>query len=420
MKKKSLIILLFIVSPLFTFSQIKKQCENIVVSTVDAINSKNTTSLSNFLSEDFEIAGQKGKIAKLVLNQLITQLNDSVIDYQILSENKQEKLVLIYETTFKKIGTKTSTFTFNSSNQLCALELFTIKVKTMKNEDAVFKKPDVNFITIPFKIVGNLISVSLKVDNISRTFLFDNGSPKTILNSHYYKLKDSTEQKRTLTNATGVNGSISEMNIVDSKSIDFYGILLKNKNMISMDLQHLEKELSIPIYGLVGYDIFKDYDLLFDYNSSSISLIDPNYTKTYIEQEFKKNKFTEIPINLEAHLASINVKIAGKNYKMGIDCGAETNILNASYFEEVKSNCSNISEENLSGADKISKKATSASISKIEINSLIFNNTKTLFSSIDHLNSGYKINLDGLLGFEILSKHKTILSYKKLKLIFIE
>ena len=40
------------------------------------------------------------------------------------------------------------------------------------------------------------------------------------------------------------------------------------------DLSHLEN--GTEVYGLIGYDVHRDYDLLFDYKGKTLTLIDPD------------------------------------------------------------------------------------------------------------------------------------------------
>ena len=59
-------------------------------------------------------------------------------------------------------------------------------------------------------------------------------------------------------------------------------------------------------------------------------------------------------------------------------------------------------------------------LKKVIIGGKRFKNTKTVFSDISHLNNGYKLKLDGLMGYELLSKQKTLISYRRKEMIFIE
>ena len=49
-----------------------------------------------------------------------------------------------------------------------------------------------------------------------------------------------------------------------------------------------------------------------------------------------------------------------------------------------------------------------------------FKNLKTVFSDLTHLNKDKEIKIDGLIGFEILSKQMTLIRYGQKELVLIE
>ncbi|MDR3287292.1 MAG: hypothetical protein LBT27_07610, partial [Prevotellaceae bacterium] len=76
--------------------------------------------------------------------------------------------------------------------------------------------------------------------------------------------------------------------------------------------------------------------------------------------------------------------------------------------------------EDLSGAGKSKKDVTAGKINELTIGDKKFQKVLTVFNDMNHLSMGYNLQLDGLIGYEILSKQKTLLSYQHKKLIFIE
>ncbi|MFN4151498.1 MAG: threonine--tRNA ligase, partial [Candidatus Sericytochromatia bacterium] len=160
------------------------------------------------------------------------------------------------------------------------------------------------------------------------------------------------------------------------------------QKVVSMYLSHLEKETKTTFYGLIGYQIFKDYDLLFDYRKNTITFIKPESTKEFLEKNYKSKKHKEIPIQMGSHLAIVDAYINGKKYSFGIDCGAESNLLDLRLKDELISNFSNIKTDSLSGANKESVETTKGALNLIEIGGVKFKKTETCFSDISHLNDG--------------------------------
>lgn len=404
------------------FSQDIKKCREIVKITTEAINTKSVVELEKHLASNFEIAGQKGAIAQMVLKQLFTQLGDTVLFYnKVSSEIINNSLTLIYSINYREKGQRNATFIFDKQNKLKELELFKMEVKTMDKSKREISKPKKEIITIPFIMIGNLIAVDVILNNQKRLFLFDSGSPSVILNSKYIQTND-TINKKTISSSKGVSGSISGMNIEQVEKLDFAGIIIENQDVLTMDISHLEKSLEtdIEIYGLIGYELIKDYDLLFDYDNKELTLINPNFFNQYKNDELLDNKFTIVPFELESHIPVFKAKIGEKDYSFGIDCGAETNLMDDELLAPMSAHLKRIEKDTLSGADRIRKEVTKGLIKKLYISGKTFKKVATLFNDMSHLNNGYKLKLDGLMGYELLSKQKTIISYKRKEMILLE
>ncbi len=416
---RKIIILLFItLVTQSVFSQDIEKCKEVIKIITKSINSKSATTLEKHLAADFEIAGQKGTIAKMVLTQLLSQLDETVLKSEEISiDNKPNELVMLYKISYQKMGDKEATFVFNEHNKLKSMKLFEMIVKTLKN-DSKITFPDSQVITVPFKKVGNLILVEVLVNNEKKMFLLDSGSPRVIINSYY--LPQTTN--KTLSSTQGVNGNISGVNITEVNSLNFSGIKMEKQEILTMDISHLEKSLNsdFEIYGLIGYELIKEYDLLFDYQNSKVILIKADYFEQYNKEYLSNSKLDIVPFTLSSHIPVFKANIGGKYYTFGLDCGAESNLIDSDLLEELSKSIRKRMTSTLRGADKKGKEVTKGFIKKTIIGKCKFKNMETVFSSISHLNDGYKINIDGLMGYELLSKQKTLISYKRKELVFIK
>lgn len=416
--KQLIISIVFLLTSIFSFSQNVEECEKIVMQTYEAISNKNADIIMGHLSDDFKIAGYSGEIAKLILPQLISQLTFTPNGIKKVSESQSEMLTLVYEADFGGESMQNSTFIFNNENKLTELELLNMEIKTMQSEANVIKD-DKAYFTVPFERFGNLIAVEAKLNGVSRMFLVDNGAPIFVLNNAHVE-KDYTVKKTALGEAKGAGGAISNMDIENIESFELQGFSMKSQDLVSMDLSHLEKELGEEIYGLIGYEIYKDYDLLFDYQKSTLTIIKPEFSEEFIKNNFKSSKLDAVPIEMQGHIGVVSGFINGKEYLFGIDCGAETNLIDVSLQNELKNSFSKLKTDTLVGADKNLVEVVSGKIKSLQMGATNFKKTQTISSDISHLNDGYNIQLDGLIGYEILSKQPTLISYKNKKIVFIK
>lgn len=326
-------------------------------------------------------------------------------------------LELVYNIDYKKMGMKEAVFIFTENNLLKELALFKMEVKKMNNETNI-EKSSQDVIEIPFTMAGNLIAVKALLNGKYRTFILDSGAPKVILNSKYISEKDTT--LKTISSSKGVSGNISGMDIVKVKQIDFSGIKLHNQDVITLDLSHLEESLGTDLYGLIGYELIKDYDIIYDYKKLRLTLINPAIFKKYSNENLSDATLQKIPFDLESHIPIVKSQIGSLTLKFGIDCGAETNLISTKLFEPLKKYTKQIKTDTLIGAENQPKKVIKGKIKKTKIGTKSFQNLITIFSDISHLNEGYKIDIDGLIGYEVLHKQKTLISYTRKEMIFIE
>ncbi len=398
------------------YSQDVTECRKVVNIAVDAVNNRSTDELKKYLASDFTCAGKSGAIAIKVMELLVTQLDEHISDIRKISEQQENgTLTLVYDFNYsKKLGHKNATFVFNANNQLKQLELLSVQVKTL-DKKTDFETPAQEIITVPMEIQDNMIVVTAKLNGIERKFIFDSGAQSLYLNSRYFG-KDTIN---SISGAKSVNSSISGQDIIPIDSFDFYGIKTQNKDFVMSDLSHLLKDEGI--YGLIGYQVVKDYDWLFDYANKTLTLIKPDKTADYIN----KMQYTtyEIPIQMTSetsHIPFVKGKIGTEEVSLGIDCGAAANLLDIALFDKLKNNLTDITTTELAGVSTQKTDVQKASVKSLALGKKLFENVSTVFNNMNHLNSRWENKIDGLIGYEILSKQKTIVSLRNKKIIFIQ
>ena len=398
-------------------------CENVVKETVNAINGYSVETLRQYLASDFECSGQKGDVASLVLNAIfgkLEQSNDSIAEYKKVSERHGgNTLTLVYSFTYSKIGERTTTFVFNGENKIKSLELLKA---TVKHADKGFKfeKPQAKVITVPITLSkDNLIVTQAVINGEKHNFIIDSGCSSLYLNSKYFKEK---EDKGThVGTSKDVNGNISGgQDVIQVDSFDFNGICADSIKVMMSDLSHLEN--GTEVYGFIGYDVYRDYDLLFDYRHKTLTLIDPDYTEAFLKDH--KYEYDEVPFEMSKvmrHIPLINARIDTASLTLGIDCGAGNNLIDSKRWDEFENMLSRVKTTKLRGiSNDEGSEVHVGKLKSLKIGGKTFRHTQTVFNNISHFNRNKDERIDGLIGYEILSRQKTILSYKNKKLIFIK
>jgi len=286
----------------------------------------------------------------------------------------------------------------------------------MGKDDTKILKSEADKIEVPMEMMGRLISVDVAVNGVKRKFLLDTGAPKVILNANYFKPPEDLSGVRKISSSKSVNGSITGLDLMYIESIDLHGIRIEDQEVLTVDLSNLERHTEEEIYGLIGYEMIKDYDLIFNYDEMKLTLVNPDFFECYESMMLAEKEIVVVPFEIEAHIPVLNAKVNSITYSFGLDSGAETNLIDDDLFEKFNDQINNITIDTLSGMGDISREVNSAKINSTHIGNKELKNMDTVFSDISHINEGYKTKIDGLLGYELLSRQVSVISYARKEL----
>ncbi len=390
------------------------QCSKVVDKFMSAVSDHSAEGLEAYLAPGFTMAGQQQPIAAMVLAQLVPQMNETVKAYELVEQNAAHgTLTLKYNVTYTNLGTQTATFVFGSDNLVKECELIKMRAAVIQmgnNETAQGELKDV--VHIPFTFHHAIPMVKVTVEGEERNFLFDSGAPMIMLNSEYYESTiDSTMSVGGM--GRGVVSNVGEMGMYHVESLELCGIRIENQDLMTTDLSNLSTKRE-KIYGLIGFSFFSQYDVLFDYVKREIVFINPEKTDNYIAEH--NHKANWIPMSLNQHVASVECYVDGLSLKMGIDCGAQTNLLGTDFLENRPWAVSGKHSTDLGGVGGSSK----AYFGKVTlyIGNRKFKRQWTAFSDMTTIKGA--LSVDGLIGFQVLNGKRTLLSYKNQKMTFLE
>lgn len=265
--------------------------------------------------------------------------------------------------------------------------------------------------TTSAKLVKGFILVEAQVDDHKGLFVLDTGAPGLILNQRYYKGRPCEEFT-----ASGLSDGFS-LNQIQLKRFKWLSIKKRNTKVHTIDLSNLEHRTGRKIEGLIGYDVIKKYELLIDYEQSIVQLFPAK------KSLFRKNKkaLLEVPIHFKAHLPVISLNINDQEFQLGIDSGAENNIIhNGKMSSENKREMVRIRKHEVRGLDKKIRQAHVVKFSGTSIRHHELDDMPFLLMDASYLKNNPDLQLDGLLGFPFLNRGRVSINYYTHKLSFWE
>ena len=163
---------------------------------------------------------------------------------------------------------------------------------------------------IRFELINNLVIIPMEVNGASLNFILDSGVSKPIL----FNLtgQDSIELKQVspiTIRGLGVGepvealrslGNTFSVHSLKNLSQELYVVLDKEMNFSS--------SLGIPVHGIIGYDLFRDYIVEINYSSQYLRFHDP---ETYT-RKIRRDEVT-LPLTLTGNKAFLHGSVVVNN-----------------------------------------------------------------------------------------------------------
>lgn len=274
---------------------------------------------------------------------------------------------------------------------------------------------DVNTIYIPFTLVGQLIMVQAKVDTVTGYFMLDTGSEKLVLNKEYFAAGSDGRVVAAVGN-TGMVGGVVEKR-VDSIRLDQLVIYDLNAHLV--DLHHIELKKNVRMIGILGYEVYKDFEVFIDFQNRVIVLTRVNKKGIRIDTLAPFEMPSDsLNFDLRHHLIVVETKINSVKLDMILDSGAELNLVDRKVNRRVLDNFTIIKRVNLLGVGQKQVEVLAGVMNDVNCGSQYSQKMNTLLTSMDEINSSFGVNLQGVLGYEFLKTRRVLINYQKRKLYF--
>jgi hypothetical protein len=369
---------------------------------VKALNSGDFELLKPELSSEFRIPGVPESMNESVMSQVVSTFGKEINDYKIKSEEKGEFLKLVVEFDLEE-ETKEYDFLFDNEMKFVEINIFKAQIQTKEAmSDSNMNIPP--FMIQNFTMSNKLITVEAEVDGKVGKFLVDSGAPCLVLNSKHFE----TENNNSV-GSQGATGTITGTSYKKIRKFKWDNFEYNDIDVLAMDISHLEAGLNVEILGLISYEELKHFETFFDYMNKQMILkkLDAN-----VQMQLPYKVVKELKFELKSHIPIFNAEIQGETYRLGLDTGAESNLFHAAKYDKLKSELSDQNEDELMGANKGKVTVKSGKLNCYKINDFELKDEEFVFSDISHLNQGYGLNIDGLIGYEFLHKQPVSINFR--------
>lgn len=271
-----------------------------------------------------------------------------------------------------------------------------------------------NKISVPFKLINNLVFVPIKVNGVELNFLLDTGVAETIL----FSLEDKKEVRffnaekillKGLGGQEAVEGLKSTNNILEFNSMKYRNHML----YIILDPDfNLSSHVGIPVNGIIGYHFFRNNLVEVNYSKKRVIVYKNNsQNRKKIEKSFKT-----IPITVEKSKPYLKSTIIQDNKEIPVKLLIDIGNSDAIWLFQDRSELIKIPNKNfedfLGRGFSGDVKGKRALIKKFEMGDFEFNNPVVAFpDSLSIRNVNMVPDRKGSVGGEIMKRFAVVFDY---------
>ncbi len=265
---------------------------------------------------------------------------------------------------------------------------------------------------VPFRLAGNLLLIKATINGQSGDFILDTGAPELILNQSYFQgVRVPWEQ----ISIVGLHGHGSEAMRFPVHGFAIGGLEIKQQYALSVDLKTVERVKGISLLGIIGYSVLKDFEILFDFDFQELTLTPVKNKKTPTVSDAGK-PLVVFDLHLSGHIPYLVARVGKKKLRMGLDSGAEVNVLRQRANKKAKVDLDGARFLQIKSISHKQQTAKVGVLPNMAIDGFATGPLEMTVLGALPLNQSLSIDLDGLLGIPFLKKGKMALNYKRQKL----
>jgi len=276
---------------------------------------------------------------------------------------------------------------------------------------------DEKFQKVRFELINNVIVIPLEVNGAELSFIFDSGVSSPIL---FNLIENDSIQLNKVSEVTirGLGGG-EPIQALSSRNNEFkIGSILNSSQDLYVVLDeslNFSPSLGIPVHGIIGYDLFRDFVVEINYAAQYIKFHNP---ELYTEKARKKSQ--TLPLSIVRRKAYVDGSVVLNDSKeipvrMLLDTGSSDAIW---LFENEIIGVPDKNYDDFLGrglAGDIYGKRTK--VRNIKIGDFIIEDAKTAFPNQESFRAVKSLgNRNGSLGGEVLKRFNFIFDYGNKKI----
>lgn len=274
----------------------------------------------------------------------------------------------------------------------------------------------INSVIVPFEAVDGLIVLQASVNGTEGNFILDTGANGLVLNDNHFP----AEERLTGRMAAGLAGPTESAGLRRKNQLQVDALVFTRVPAQTIDLLHLEERKKMKILGLIGYEIIRDFEIMFNYRRSFLTFSElDKQGRMRTPLPHTQDKVDSLSFELGRHLPVVEVRIDGKKKRMGIDSGASYNLLDLRGNKDVFPSFKILKRIDISGTGRETVEGLAGRLYRVKLRDHYqCGAMHTVATNLRNLERVYGTQLDGILGYPFLAPWLISINYRKRQLYF--
>jgi predicted aspartyl protease len=267
---------------------------------------------------------------------------------------------------------------------------------------------------VPFQLIGNSIFVKATVNEVTGNFLLDTGSPDLLLNSAYFDGIYLPQQSYSIQD---INGHSRNMLHFRVKHLSMGDYEFDEQHAFVIDLQSIETLKKIKVAGIIGYSVLKEVEVMFDFDNRQILLfpLDRKGRRTCALKDYEE--LDSFDLKMSGHITYLTARFGKKKVRLGIDSGAEVNMLNKHTARRKAASIKVTGNLLVKGITAGNKTCGKGVVEGLTIGGWAAP-MEMAIADLYPLNENLDVDLHGILGAPFLMQGKVAINFKRRKMYF--
>lgn len=256
-------------------------------------------------------------------------------------------------------------------------------------------------LVIPLKRAGRLLMIEAKVDSEIGNLVFDTGADNLVFNSTYFR----NHNKSAGANSNGINGNIGAVETITLEKLEFADLTYKKVRVDITNLGHIENRRGVKILGLIGFNMFRDFEIIIDIRNNQLKLfrLDKSGNRmTPGNPKFIPDQSQKIYGN--SNILFLEGKISGRNLRFCFDTGAETNVISSFSNKNILNSLTITRRSKLKGAGTSGSEVLYGRMNDFTLGDRPIGGMETIISDLGALSEAYGTRIDGMLGYNFMEQ----------------